>query len=261
MEDKWILKHEFQVLDLSTPLADLDIYKDGIIALEAVETADSSRYTTRQPLQPVNVQPTQQTVKPEPNAEGIKSPPATPRVPNDENLFYQTPHGPQTNFPYIPPSMPPQAHPQLFNPTANTFSRQSPHMTRPIQPYMRAPPQSASPAATAQPGYSIFRSSYPNMAEGKDQPLFTAVLADDYAVDAAWRSWCSLKPEYRAAFESQARRSGPDSVRSPQPDQHPRTYLLNAVESLLQKVITDLDSGPNIACSWSIAKHATCAGP
>ena len=165
LEEKWILKHEFQVLDLLTPLTDLDIYKDGIIALEAVETADTSRYTTRQPLQPVNNQLTQQNVKPEPNAEGIKSPPATSPIQNDENLFYQTPYGPRSTF---PPGMPPQAHPQLFNPTANTFSRQSPNIIRHSSPYMRAPAQSASPAATARTGYSFYRSCYPNMAEGRN---------------------------------------------------------------------------------------------
>ena len=165
LEEKWILKHEFQVLDLSTPLTDLDVYKDAIIALEAVEKADTSRYNTRQPLQPVN---TQQTVKPEPNAVGIKSPPATPQTPNDENLFYQTLHGPPSTFPSVPPGMPPQVHPQPFNPTVNTFPRQSPNIIRPSSPYVRAPAQSASPAAAARTGFSVYRSSYPNMAEGRN---------------------------------------------------------------------------------------------
>ena len=164
-EEKWILKHEFQVLDLSMPLIDLDIYKDGIIALEAVEKADSSRYTMRQPLQPVN---TQQTVKPEPNAVGIKSPPATPQTPNDENLFYQSLHGSRPNFPSSQPGMPPQAHPQPFNPSVNTFPRQSPNVIRPSSPYVRAPAQSASPAAAARTGFSVYRSSYPNMPEGRN---------------------------------------------------------------------------------------------
>ena len=169
LEDKWILKHEFQVLDLSTPLTDLDIYKDGIIALEAVETADTSRYTTRQPLQPVNIQSTQQiqAVKPEPDAEGIKSPTATPQLPNDENLFYQIPLGSRYNFPSVPPGVPPQARPQQFNPTVNTFSRQLPDMPRTPQPYMRAPGQSPSPAAAVRTGYSVYRSSFPTMTEGR----------------------------------------------------------------------------------------------
>ena len=88
-----MLKHEFQVLNLQTSLADLDIYNDSLIVLEAVGSSDTGRFNIRQPLQPVVVQPTQQIVEPELQSEAIKSPPVSARSRHDENLFYQSSYG------------------------------------------------------------------------------------------------------------------------------------------------------------------------
>ena len=45
--EAWILKHEFQLLDLKKPLSDLDVYDDRLIVLEAVPSSDSERHATR----------------------------------------------------------------------------------------------------------------------------------------------------------------------------------------------------------------------
>lgn len=45
--EDWILKHEFQLLDLKKPLSDLEVYNDRLIVLEAVASSDNERHVTR----------------------------------------------------------------------------------------------------------------------------------------------------------------------------------------------------------------------
>lgn len=191
-----MLRHEFQELNLQTPIVDLDIYNDGLIVLEAVGSSDTGRYHTRQsmpsvnvqsvrptitpepeseaiksprtdnnrqPLQPVNVQLMQQSVNPLPEKEAIKSPTTGNGVKHDENLLYQSLRMPSNSpDPSRLLTRSPQAHPQPFNPTLNSSpSRISPSLLSPPNTGVRA--QSTSPASAAQgvrvTGYEMFRVS------------------------------------------------------------------------------------------------------
>ncbi|KAL8795726.1 MAG: hypothetical protein Q9195_001777 [Heterodermia aff. obscurata] len=88
----WILRHEFQPLDLSRSLADLDTYKDRLIVFEAVPSSDTARYVSRLPLSPTaqSLQQAQADNAKQPSTPDIPS--SVPQTTRDHHSEQLSPH-------------------------------------------------------------------------------------------------------------------------------------------------------------------------
>ena len=114
--EKWILKHGSQLVNLQATVAELDMYRDGVVVFEAIKTSNASRLPSRQPLQPTNNQVLSPPDKSRPSQilADVKTPIPAPRNliprPLDENSIFQ------------PKPYPPQVHTECSQPPANVGS-------------------------------------------------------------------------------------------------------------------------------------------